>query len=211
MFSFALLALSTIFAIVDPFAVIAPFLAMTAGDTTEKRRAIALRASLVACGVLVLFAAAGALVFDVFGITMPAFRIAGGILLFFSALDMLRARLPPSRATADEEQEGKDTDDPSVTPLAMPLLAGPGAIASVIMLTGRAESLAEHALVYGSIAITCLVTFLVLRASERIAKLLGHTGMNVLTRFMGLMLAALAAQFVLDGLRAAFPMLVGGA
>jgi multiple antibiotic resistance protein len=207
MFSFALLAFSTIFAIVDPFAVIAPFLAMTAGDDGAKRRAIALRASIVAGGVLVLFAAAGALVFDVFGITMPAFRVAGGVLLFFTALDMLRARLPPSRATAAEAQEGREADDPAVIPLAMPLLAGPGAIASVVMLTGRASTMLEHASVYASIAATCLVTYLVLRASERVAKLLGTTGMNILTRLMGLMLAALAVQFVLDGLRTAFPSL----
>lgn len=207
MLAFAILALTTVFTIVDPFAVIAPFLAMTARDSAQKRQRIALRASLVAGGVLVLFAAAGALVFDVFGITMPAFRIAGGILLFFTALDMLRARLPPSRATAAEEKEGVEADDPAVIPLAMPLLAGPGAIASVVMLTGRAHDAMEHAAVYASIVITCLVTYLVLRGSERVAKLLGNTGMNVLTRLMGLILAALAAQFVLDGLRAAFPSL----
>jgi multiple antibiotic resistance protein len=199
---FALVALTTVFTVVDPVGIAPPFLATTRHLTEPKRREVALRAVLVAGGVLVVFATAGQLVFQVFGITLDAFRIAGGLLLFLVALDMVRGARAPAQSTPDAEGAHREHEDVAVIPLAIPLVSGPGAIASVVMLSGRASSIAERGVVYGAILITCAATWLVMRSAPRLARALGPTGTSVLTRIMGLMLAALAVQFVIDGVRA---------
>lgn len=192
-------AFVTLFVIIDPIGLAPLFVAMTQGMSPRQRRSIAIRACLVAAGLLTLFGLAGEAVLGFLGISMPAFRIAGGILLFLTALDMLFERRSERRqGTADAEP---DDHDPSVFPLAIPLIAGPGAIASMILLTGQDASpvnlIAIHIVMV--LVITCvLILFLLAAPLER---LLGPTGINVVTRLLGMLLAALSVQFVIDGLR----------
>lgn len=188
--------------VVDPLAAIPAFLSMTVDDPPEKRHRMALKASLAAGLILALFATAGGMVFRLFGITLPAFRIAGGVILGLAALEMLRADMR-IRGTREEIKEGEEKADVTITPLAMPLLAGPGAISTVTVLMHGATTWNAGLPIYVAIAGTSFITYLLLRLSDRLLKLLGRTGINVLGRIMGLLLAALAAQLILDGIRGA--------
>jgi multiple antibiotic resistance protein len=197
-----ILPIVSVLFIVDPLAAVPAFLTMTAGDPESKRRATALKASIVSTGILVLFATAGSLVLRVFGVTMPAFRIAGGVILGLSALEMLRAERP-SRETPGEIREGIEKMDISITPLSIPLLAGPGAISTVMVLRPAALTWRATTPVYAAILVTGLVTYALLSRSAALQKILGTTGIHVMSRLMGLVLATMAVQFILDGVRAA--------
>ncbi|HJL02212.1 MAG TPA: MarC family protein [Polyangiaceae bacterium LLY-WYZ-15_(1-7)] len=195
--AFALTGFSTLFAIVDPVGNVGPFLGVTADMAPAERKRTAARACLLALGVLAAFTAGGRHIFAFFGISMPAFQIAGGLLLFLVALEMLRAHPRDSKGTTEEREERRD--DVAIMPLGIPLIAGPGAIASVILLASRAETTFELLSVYGVVLVTVLATYLVFRVADRLARVLGRTGVNVVTRLFGLLLAAIAVQFVLDG------------
>ena len=197
--AFFITAFVTLFVIIDPIGLTPLFVALTQGMTARARRAIALRACIVSALILCLFAAFGEAVLGFVGISMPAFRIAGGILLFLTALDMLFERRSKRREDQADEDEGPD---PSVFPLAIPLIAGPGAIASVILLAGQnpgPEGLVATIAVMLGVLLIVLLLFLLAGLMERA---LGKTGINVVTRLLGMLLAALSVQFVLDGLRA---------
>jgi multiple antibiotic resistance protein len=200
----ALKSFLTLLAIVDPIAIVPLFLAMTAGDTPAQRRRMAARASVVAGVTLVVFAAVGDALFAALGISIPAFRIAGGVLLFLLSVDMLMAKPSRQRTTPEETAEGVHKPDVSVFPLGIPMLAGPGSITVVMMSRTSADSSLERAVVFGSIVAVAVVSFVVLAVGGRIAQRLGQTGMNVMHRVLGLLLAAIAAQFVVDGVRDAF-------
>jgi multiple antibiotic resistance protein len=189
----------SVFFIVDPIAAIPSFLTMTAQDSAERRRSMAAKASIATTALLVLFASAGGLVFKFFGITLPAFRIAGGIVLGLVALEMLRAQRT-TRETKDEIEEGVEKPDVAITPLAMPMLAGPGAISTVMVLMNKASPWTATIPIYAAILMTGAATFVVLRMSEGVQRLLGKTGINIMSRLMGLVLATLAVQFILTGL-----------
>jgi multiple antibiotic resistance protein len=204
-FSFALSTLTTLFVVVDPFAAVPLFLTMTPGDPPGHKRRIAWRAALATAIVLTAFAAVGSLIFKLLGISLGAFRIAGGILLFLLAVDMLRAQRSRQRTSPEEEAEGLDRDDPSIFPLAIPMLAGPGATSTVMVLVSRAQHLWQYAVVAGAIAITALSTYGILRAALPVEKRLGATGMNVVQRVLGLILAATAVQFVVEGVGNVWP------
>jgi multiple antibiotic resistance protein len=206
----SLVALSALFVVVDPFAAVPFFLAMTSEQSAEDRREIAKRAAVGATLILGGFGVAGALVFRLLGITLPAFKVAGGLLLLLIAIDMLGTRPSPARITAPEVEAGSAKEDVAIVPLAMPLLAGPGSIATVIVLMGRAgEGRPWQVLpVLGAVLVTGAATWLVLRAATRVERVLGRTGMNVLERVAGLLLAAIAVQFVIDGAAEAFPGLL---
>ena len=196
--AFLITAFATLFVVIDPPGLVPLFIALTQGMTAERRRAMALRACLIAGVLLTLFGLAGESILGFIGISMPAFRIAGGILLFLTALDMLFER----RTQRREGQQPDPDHDPSVFPLATPLIAGPGAIASMILLVGQsgpgwAGTLAVLGLMWGMV----IVTFLFLLASPPIERALGRTGTIVITRLLGMLLAALAVQFVIDGVR----------
>src|SRR5689334_1771816 len=135
--SFSLLSLSAVFFVVDPMGVVPVFVAMTQGDSDEKRRRMAKRASLTAFGILTFFALAGTVIFRLLGVTLGAFKVAGGVLLLLTSIEMLRAQQARTRITPEEEQEGTDKEDVAIFPLAIPLLAGPGSIATVTALMGR--------------------------------------------------------------------------
>lgn len=187
----------TLFVIIDPIGLAPLFVAITAGMPGPERRAIALRAAGVAVGLLTLFGVFGEAVLGFAGISMPAFRIAGGILLFLTALEMLFER----RTKRREDQAQDDHPDPSVFPLATPLIAGPGAMATMILLGGEVERapLAMAGVHLVMLAVIGLVLLLFL-AAGLLERALGRTGINVVTRLLGMLLAALAVQFVLDGL-----------
>ncbi len=199
--SFALATLSAVFFIVDPLGLVPLFVAMTAHDTEVKRRRMALRAAVVAWAVLSTFALFGSLIFKTFGITLSAFKVAGGILLLITAIDMLRAQPSRTRSSPEEAVEGSAKDDVAIVPLAMPLLAGPGAIATVTVLAGRGPTWPYVIPVLFAIAVTCAAAYLLLRIAGRINGLLGRSGIAVLERIMGLLLAAIAVQFMADGVR----------
>jgi multiple antibiotic resistance protein len=195
--AYMITALVTMFVVIDPIGIAPLFLALTTGMTPAQRRHIAIHAVTVAGLVLVLFAFFGEAVLGFIGISMPAFRIAGGILLFLTALDMLFER----RTKRREDQTSDDGHDPSVFPLAIPLIAGPGSIATMILLVGQKPGAEGFALVVGVMISVVALAFLLFLVSGILARLLGKTGINVVTRLFGMLLAALAVQFVLDGLR----------
>ncbi len=209
--SFLITAFVTMFVIIDPIGLAPLFVALTSGQEARRRRNIALRAILISFLLLTLFGLFGKAVLGFVGISMPAFRIAGGILLFLTALDMLFERRTKRRKTqahaenhTDPETDDDDAgDDPSVFPLATPLIAGPGSITSMILLVGQANGewtqiIAVH-LVMAAVLVLVLLMFL---AAGVIEHILGKTGGNVVTRLLGMLLAALSVQFVIDGMTA---------
>jgi len=199
---FALVTFTSVLFIVDPIAVIPTYLVITQGQSSEQRQATALRACVAAAVLLVTFAAAGRGIFTLFGITMPAFRIAGGLILWVVAMDMLHGTRSTQEGTA-EITEGRAKEDVALTPLAMPMLAGPGAISTVMVLSGQARETPQLIAVYGSIVLTIFISWLTLRVGERVVMRMGQTGIRVMTRIMGLLLAAIAVQFVITGVREA--------
>ncbi len=204
-FSFSLLSLSAIFFVVDPMGVIPIFIAMTRHDTPEKRRSMALRATVAAFFILTTFAVAGTLIFRVFGVTLGAFKVAGGILLLLTSIEMLRAQPARTRTSPEEEREGAEKEDVAIFPLAIPLLAGPGAIATVTTLMAKAGRILFAVPVILSIAITCAASYFMLLAADRIQRILGVTGLNVMNLVIGLIIGAIAVQFMFDGIRDTFP------
>lgn len=196
--TFYISAFVTLFVVIDPIGLAPLFVAITQGMAAHERRTIALRASAVAIGLLTLFGLFGESVLGFAGISMAAFRIAGGLLLFLTALEMLFER----RAKRREDQAEDDRPDPSVFPLATPLMAGPGAMATMILLTGNVRGeLAGMAGVLGVMVMVISVVLLLFLAAGLLERALGRTGINVVTRLLGMLLAALSVQFVLDGLR----------
>jgi multiple antibiotic resistance protein len=199
---FSLLALSSIFFLVDPFAAIGSFLAITANADKARRCAIARKGAFTCFMVLTSFALAGQLIFKMFGITLPAFEIAGGLILLLIGLDMLEARRSATQETTSEAEEGAAKEDAGIVPLGIPMLAGPGAISSVMVLVGQAPSYWcwQMGAILGSIAVTAFVSYWVLAGADRVRGFLGETGIRILVRIMGLLLVALAMQFFVNGL-----------
>ncbi|QRK05358.1 MarC family protein [Archangium violaceum] len=198
--SLFLVSLPAVLFVVDPVGLVPIFLAMTAGDSEEKIRSTARRACMVACALMLFFAVFGGVIFKVFGISLGAFRVAGGILLLITALDMLRARPSETRTTPSETQESVGKEDVALVPLAMPLLAGPGAIATAMVLMARGgENLLSAIPVLVAIILTFLTSYFVLRAAGFVQRVLKQSGVAILERVMGLILAAIAVQFIADG------------
>ena len=197
---FSVLALSSIFFLVDPFAALPTFLAVTTGQNPQKRRRTARKASLTAFVVLTTFAVAGTFIFRMFGITLPAFEIAGGVILLLIGLDMLEAKRSATQESSGETAEAASKEDVGIVPLGIPMLAGPGAITSVMVLVGQAQNKWQLGTIIGAIAITALSCYVVLGAATRVARLLGDTGIRILVRIMGLLLVALAVQYFVNGM-----------
>lgn len=196
-------AFATLFATVGVADIAFLFAALTKDNTPAQRRLFATRGVLVALAILLFFAVLGNAILDVFGITIPALRTAGGILLLLIAIDMVFARHSGGTGTTDEEEiEARQSHDISVFPLAMPLMAGPGAISAVILLTTGAQSDLEFWLVLAAIVVILALAWLTLLIAIPIQRLLGLTGLSVVSRVVGILLAALAVQFVFDGIKA---------
>jgi len=206
----SLVALSAIFVVVDPLAAVPFFLAMTSDQSPEQRRETARRAAIGAWLILTAFGLVGALLFRLLGISIPAFKLAGGVLLLLIAIDMLRTAPSPARITAPEVEAGVEKDDVAIVPLAMPLLAGPGSIATVIVLMGRVQPKQwwNGLPVLVAVAVVAGATYLTLASASRVERVLSRTGMNILERVAGMLLAAIALQFMIDGAGEAFPGLL---
>ncbi len=202
-----LVALSALFFVVDPIAAVPFFLAVTRGDTVATRRNAALRASVTAFVVLAFFALAGASILSWLGVTLAAFKVAGGVVLLLIALDMIRTQPSKARITDVEVAAGAEKDDPAIVPLAMPLLAGPGSIATAIVLMSRTHDHGRwQALpVLLAIAVTCFATWLILSGAARTERVLGRSALAIVERAAGLLLVAVAIQFMMDGVGEALP------
>lgn len=198
--AYMITAFVTLLVVIDPVAIAPIFLALTPGMDEKQRARIALRAVLVAGLLLALFAFFGKALLGFIGISMPAFRVAGGILLFLTAMDMLFERRTKRREDSSETPEVFEQDDPSVFPIAIPLVAGPGAIASVILLVGAKPGGEGLITVLGITAVILLIMYMMLRLSSKLERVMGKVAINVVTRVLGMLLAALSVQFVLDGL-----------
>ena len=198
---YMLLALTSLFVILDPIAVVPAFLGMTPNDSTADRVRMARLASIVAACVLIFFVIVGEGLFKILGITMSAFKIAGSIVLLLIAMDMLRAQRSAVVETNEETAAGAQKEDIAITPLAIPMLAGPGAISTVVLLQGEAKRIEYSLALIACIAVVCLATYWILRlAAVHGARFFTPIAMILTTRIMGLLLAALAIQFILDGI-----------
>jgi multiple antibiotic resistance protein len=199
MLDFATTAFVSILFLADPPGNIPPYLALTAGYTPERRRKTARTACIVATITLMAFGAAGTYLFHHLGLTLPAFQIAGGLILFLVAIDMLRAQRS-TQENPEEMSESAASSDIAITPLAIPFIAGPATLSTVTVLMSKAQNWAESATVYFAILLTGIISYITFRLGEPIQKRLGTTGIHVLGRILGLVLAGIAVQFVLDGL-----------
>nr|WP_184008995.1 MarC family protein [Rubricella aquisinus] len=194
-------AFVTLFVIIDPIGLAPLFIALTAGMAAQKRRAIALRAVLIAFGLIALFGFAGETILDAIGIGMPAFRISGGVLLFLTSLDMLFERRKERREKTADAEIAND-HDPSIFPIALPLLAGPGSLTTIILLMNEHQGDVPGQFMMLGVALFVLtIAYVLFLAAGMIERVLGQTGINVVTRVLGVLLAALSIQFILDGLR----------
>jgi multiple antibiotic resistance protein len=210
--SLSLVSLSAMFFVVDPLSAVPFFLAMTRNDDRAKRRETALRASVAAGVVLAVFSLGGELIFRVLGISMGAFKVAGGVVLLLLALDMIRTQPSRTRITEGEVEAGTVKEDIAVVPLAMPLLAGPGSIATAIVLMARTRGapLWHKGAVLGAILVTCVASYLILAGAARTERVLGRNGLAILERAAGLLLVAIAIQFMMDGFAEGLPRLFMG-
>lgn len=197
---FTLIALSSVFFVVDPFATIPSFLAMTESYDDQRRRSAARQAGWTCFIVLSLFAVAGSVIFKIFGITLPAFKIAGGILLFLVAFEMLEARRSGTQESTEERIEGQQKQEIGVTPLGIPMLAGPGSISTVMVLMGQSQYWWQAFPVFAAILITSVASGVILAGASGVRGVLGETGIRILMRLMGLVLTAIAVQFIINGL-----------
>lgn len=196
---FAILAFTSLLAIVNPLGAIPLYVALTAHYPKEQRRATLRRAITTGFAVLLVFALAGTYILEFFGITRQAFQIAGGILFFAVGWDMLQARRSRVKTTEEEESESSHRDDVGIIPLGLPTLAGPGAITTVIALNGQAQTLFESVAVYAAIVLVLAICWITLAAAPMLTRRMGQTGMNVMTRLMGLLVMVIGAQFVING------------
>ncbi|ODT07212.1 MAG: MarC family transcriptional regulator [Mesorhizobium sp. SCN 65-20] len=200
-------AFVTILVTIDPPGLAPLFLAVTRGMNREERKQVSVRASIIGFAVLALFSLAGAAILTVFGITLPAFRVAGGFLLFFIAFEMVFERRQDRKEKISDVAITKDhIHNIAAFPLAIPLIAGPGAISATVLLSGSFNGWVAQATLVGIIFICLALTYVVFVLAERIDRFLGQTGRSILTRLLGVILAALAVQFVADGIKALVAM-----
>ncbi len=196
-----IIVFSTLFVVIDPPAIAPLFMALTQGMENARRRVIAIRAVATAAILLTIFFFLGEAVLNFIGVTIPAFRIAGGVLLFLTALDMLFQRRQARRKGNAEEGGQEHHDDPSIFPLAIPLIVGPGAITTVILMAAQTTLVADRAAVLGMVYGVLIIVLLTCLAAGPIERALGKVGIDVVTRILGMLLAALAVQFIIDGMR----------
>ncbi len=198
---------AALFAILNPIGNTAIFLSVTSERSGAERQKIALMTSVAVLITLLVTAVVGQEILDLFGISVGSFRVAGGIIILLLALSMLHAQPSRVQHSPAEEAHGKEKDNPAIFPLAIPMIAGPGAMATVIVNSQHAQGVAGGVMVGAVIVVMCVVVLVVLGAATRLSSLLGPTAMNVLTRLMGMVLAAIAVEMVADGLGQLFPQL----
>jgi len=199
---FAVVALSAVFFVIDPLANLPIFLTITSGDTAEQRRRTARRAAFATWVTLCTFAIAGGLIFKAFGISLGAFKIAGGLMLLLMSIDMMRAQPSRTRTSDEEQRESQERDDVALFPLAIPMLAGPGAIATVMVLMSQAAwKPVATASVFLAVTLTCVSAWLLMRYAAKVGEKIPKTLLRAFERIMGLLLAAVAIEFIAGGIR----------
>jgi multiple antibiotic resistance protein len=206
--SFAIVAFSSLIVIINPVMVTSVFITLTSNATPEAKRTVIRKTTIISFTVLLVFAIFGSLIFKLFSITIGAFQIAGGLILFSVAMGMLHAKASRTKHTPEEMEEAMGRDDIAVVPLAIPIVSGPGAITTVIVLAGDARAIANMAILFLAIVTSMAIVFAMLRNAARIQKFLGPSGLNITRRLMGLVLAAIAVQFVIQGIKSVLPDLV---
>ncbi len=197
-------AFATFFVVIDPPGCAPIFASLTNGTSQAHRRAMAIRSVLVASGILLVFAIFGEDLLRTLGISLDAFRIAGGVMLFLIALEMVFEKRQERRENRAEDVKSKPVDDISVFPMAIPMIAGPGSIASAMLMMARGNGMEESLIVLGALALVLVITLVALLLAGPLMKLLGYKVEAMITRILGVLLAALAVQFVIDGVRASF-------
>jgi multiple antibiotic resistance protein len=197
--SFALLALTSFFTLINPLGSMPIFMSMTSQLTDEERNKTAKKASIVALFTIIAFAFTGQFLFKFFGISVDSLRVVGGVIFFIMGMDMLQARI--GRDKIKETEVKSYITDISITPLAIPMICGPGAITNAIVLMEDANTLAKTIILVVSILVIMLVTYLILYSSSKLIKMLGETGINVMMRIMGLIVMVIAVEFFFSGLR----------
>lgn len=188
-----------IFIIVDPVGLLPLFIALTHNYSKKRIERTVQLACLTAAFILIIFAFAGNIILEIFGVTIPAFRIAGGIIVFIVALEMLQAKRTRLKTTPEEEEKGLEQEEVGIVPIGIPMLAGPGAITTVVVFTSSSQEYTYITVV--AIILTLLLTFFILKQAVFIHRILGPTGLNIFTRLMGLILAVISIQFVIDGIK----------
>jgi multiple antibiotic resistance protein len=197
--SFALLCFTSLFTLINPLGTMPVFMAMTSELTIDQRNKTAKKASVVALFTIIAFALTGQLLFNFFGISVNSFRVVGGVIFFIMGMDMLQARL--SQVKIKDNEVKSYISDISITPLAIPMICGPGAITSVIVLMEDANSLPKQIALFASIILIIWLTYIILYSSSKLIKLLGQTGINVMMRIMGLIVMVIAVEFFFSGLK----------
>ena len=192
-------------AIVNPIGIVPVFMGLTRNLSAPERSRVGLRAAITVGTVLVVALLMGEALLGFFGISLDSFRVAGGILILLMAISMLHGGMSPAKQTSEEAQDAEEKENVSVVPLGMPLLAGPGAISTIIIYSHRGQDIAHYVLLFSIAIVLALLTWLALRAAPAIADRLGRTGLNIVTRIMGLILAAIGVEFMANGLRQLFP------
>jgi multiple antibiotic resistance protein len=203
--SFAIIALPSLIVITNPLMVTSMFISLTAQYPAEAKGAVIRKTTFVSLAVLLVFAISGTLIFRFFSITIGAFQIAGGVILFMVALNMLHAIPSRTKQSPEEMSEAMSREDIGVVPLAIPMLSGPGAITTVIVLAGDSKTWSHMIVLIASIILTMLITYIMMKNASRLQRFLGATGLNITTRLLGLILAAIAVQFVIGGIKAVIP------
>lgn len=198
MFDYAILVFASLFAVMNPISIVPIFIGMTSQLTQKQRRVIARRSTITSFLILLMFGLGGRFIFEFFGISVDSMRIVGGVILFGIGNEMLGAKL--SRTKLPSETESEYVKDISITPLAMPLMTGPGAIATMIVLVNAADSMAQYAMVFLGAGLVVITIYVVLTSGEWLMRRLGEDGNNVLLRLMGLILMVLAVEFIIGGL-----------
>lgn len=206
-FSFIIVTFVSLFTIVNPLGAIPTFLMHAAGWTPEQLRKNAFKSTLAMAIVLTFFAVTGNLLFDLMNITMPAFRIAGGIILFGVALQMTKGANQRRKLTDEDRKEAELREDITIVPLAIPLLAGPGSIGTVILLMSHKPGLVTTSVVFLSILATAVATYLIFINAKYLLDYLGASGVRVMTRLFGLLLAAISIEFIIDGIAMVLPVM----
>jgi multiple antibiotic resistance protein len=198
---FAILCFTSLLSIINPLSAAPMYLALTDGYSREQRRKTLRSGIVTAFAIMAVFGLVGGAIFQLFGITINAFRIAGGFIFFGIGMDMLQAKRARGKATEEEEQEGRVRENVGVTPLGIPMITGPGAITTVMVLMTQAGSPARVGMVFASVILVLAITWATLTTAPRLVRFFGQTGLNVMTRLMGLLVTVIAVQFIVDGAR----------
>jgi|LQYC01.1.fsa_nt_gi conserved hypothetical protein TIGR00427 len=208
--NFASFAFAALFFIVDPIGNVPLFLAITPKNDFIERKQIVEKASIASGLILIFFLLTGNLILNLFHITIGAFKIAGGILIFIISLRMLFVFKPSQKTSPEEQREAKEKDDVSFFPLAIPLLSGPGAITTIILLRNNCHNIIHYLIIISIIVVVSVLTYFILKESQYLMRLCGQTGINILVRLMGLLLSVIAVQFAIDGIKDIIPEIIRG-